>query len=86
MPERMTCDDLLRVTSPVIPGTWAAQAMGMDSGRFFEYARAGKLPFNAITSGNRVKVSRVAFLRFWGYTDEQIERGWEKNENIPANP
>ena len=31
MQKRMTLNDLLLMNTPVIPGTWAAQAMGMDS-------------------------------------------------------
>ena len=36
---RMTLDDLVRMDSAVIPGTWAAQVMGMDSTRLLGYAR-----------------------------------------------
>lgn len=72
---RITCEDLLKMDDPIIPGTVAAQAMGMSTYRFFEYARQNRLPFNAIVSGSRVKVSRVEFLRFWGYTEEQIAQG-----------
>ncbi len=73
MTDRKTFDDLIRMESPVIPGTWAAQAMGMDTGRFLEYARTGQLPFNVLTSGSHVKVARVPFLRYWGCTDEEIK-------------
>ena len=70
---RLTFDDLLKMDALIIPGTWAAQAMGMDSGKFMFYARNGQLPFEAMVSGNRVKVARIPFLKFWGLTDEEIK-------------
>ena len=76
--ERMTCGELLKTNRVVIPGTWAAQVMGMDTGRFFEYARAGKLPFRCIVSGNRVKVPRVPFLIWLGFTEREIETRRER--------
>ena len=36
---RMTFRDLLQMDAIVIPGTWAAQAMGMDPTRLIGYAR-----------------------------------------------
>ena len=78
---KVTIADLLKMKDPIIPGTVAAQAMGMSSTRFIEYARQGRLPFHAMVSGTRVKVSRIEFLRFWGYTDKQIEEG-QKDDTL----
>ena len=74
MAKRITFDDLLLMDTPIIPGTWAAQAMGMSTDRCFDYARTNRLPFPVITSGKRVKVARIVFLKFWGMTDEQIRK------------
>ena len=72
---RYTFDDLLAMNSPVITGALAAQAMGMNPSRLIGYARERpellKYPFQL--SGNRLKIARVPFLRFWGFTEEQIE-------------
>ena len=74
MAERVTFDDLLKMNTPVITGTQAAQAMGMDTTRLIGYARERpelvRFPFQL--SGNRMKIPRVPFLRFWGCTDEEI--------------
>lgn len=71
---RTTFDDLLKMNTPVITGTQAAQAMGMDTTRLIGYARERpelvRFPFQL--SGNRMKIPRVPFLRFWGCTDEEI--------------
>ena len=74
MADRVTFDDLLKMNTPVITGTQAAQAMGMDTTRLLGYARERpelvRFPFQL--SGNRMKIPRVPFLRFWGCTDEEI--------------
>ena len=72
---RMTLDDLLLVESPVIPGTWAAEVMKMDSSRLIGYARERPelIAFPYQLSGNRMKIPRVPFLRWLGCTDEQIK-------------
>ena len=76
----MTFDDLLRMTTPVITGTQAAQAMGMDPTRLIGYAREQPelLQFPFQLSGNRVKIPRIPFLKFWGFTDEEIQRAKKK--------
>lgn len=75
MSSRKTFDDLLRMDAVVIPGTWCAEAMGMDSTRLIAYARERPeligYPFQL--SGKRMKVARVPFLKFWGLTDEEIK-------------
>ena len=77
---RITFRDLLQMDAIVIPGTWAAQAMGMDPTRLIGYAREQpellQLPFQL--SGNRVKIPRIPFLKFWGFTDEEIQRAKKK--------
>ena len=71
---RMTLDDLVRMDSAVIPGTWAAQVMGMDSTRLLWYARDRPelIAFPFQLSGNHMKIPRVPFLRWLGVTDEQM--------------
>jgi len=72
--KRMTFDDLVRMETLVIPGTWAAEAMGMDPTCLIGYARERPemLHFPYQLSGNRMKVPRIPFLKFWGVTDEEI--------------
>lgn len=74
MQKRMTLNDLLLLNSPVIPGTWAAQAMGMDPTRLIGYARERPdlVPYPYQLSGNRMKIPRVPFLKWLGCTDEEI--------------
>ena len=74
MQKRMTLNDLLLLNAPVIPGTWAAQAMGMDPTRLIGYARERPelVPYPYQLSGNRMKVPRVPFLKWLGCTDEEI--------------
>ena len=73
---RITFEDILRMESPVITGTQAAQAMGMSPTRLIGYAREKPdlIQFDYQISGNRMKIPRVPFLRFWGMTDEQIAK------------
>ena len=77
---RITFRDLLQMDAIVIPGTWAAQAMGMDPTRLIGYAREQPelLQFPFQLSGNRVKIPRIPFLKFWGFTDEEIQRAKKK--------
>lgn len=74
MQKRMTLNDLLLLNAPVIPGTWAAQAMGMDPTRLIGYARERPdlVPYPYQLSGNRMKIPRVPFLKWLGCTDEEI--------------
>lgn len=75
MADRVTFSDLLLMNTLVITGTQAAQAMGMDPTRLIGYAREKPeaIPFPYQISGNRMKIPRIPFLRFWGLTDEEIE-------------
>ena len=73
---RTTFDDILAMNTPVITGTQAAQAMGMDTTRLLGYAREKPelIQFPYQVSGKRMKVPRVPFLRWAGYSDEEIKR------------
>jgi hypothetical protein len=73
---KVTFNDLLRMTTPVITGTQAAQAIGMNPTRLTGYARERPelVPYKFQLSGKRLKISRVSFLKFWGYSDEEIKR------------
>lgn len=74
MQKKMTLNDLLLLNAPVIPGTWAAQAMGMDPTRLIGYARERPelVPYPYQLSGNRMKIPRIPFLKWLGCTDEEI--------------
>ena len=82
---RMTFDDLLRLDALVIPGTWAAEAMGMDPTRLIGYARERPelIQFPYQLSGNRMKIPRIPFLKYWGLTDEEIEKKIRRQRAIP---
>ena len=72
---KTTLDDLLRMNTPTIPGTWAAQVIGMDPTRLIGYAREKPdlVNFPYQLSGNRMRVPRVPFLRWIGCTEEEIK-------------
>ena len=70
----MTVEDVRRMTDDFITPATAAAVMKMDTGRLIEYARTGQLPFPVIVSGNRVKISRVGFLKFLGIEEEERTR------------
>ena len=71
---RATFDTILMMDDVVISGTTAAQAMGMHSGTLFDYARERPelIGFPVQISGKRLKVARIPFLKFWGFSDEEI--------------
>ena len=71
---KKTKDDLLRMNTPTIPGTWAAEVIKMAPTRLIGYAREKphlvSFPFQL--SGNRMKIPRVPFLKWLGCTEEEI--------------
>lgn len=73
---RITFEDILRMESPFITATQAEQAMKMQSGRLGQYARErpDRINFRYQMSGKNMKIPRIPFLKFWGITDEQIEK------------
>ena len=84
---RMTFDDILQMDSVVIPGTWAAQAIGMDPTRLIGYAREKPelIGFTYQISGNRMKVARVPFLLYWGFTEEEIKSKTRRQVELPTD-
>ena len=62
--ERFSLDDLKLMKADVIPNVLAAEVLRMDPNRLAEYARTGKLKWNTIISGNRVKHVRRSLIRF----------------------
>lgn len=81
MADRITFSDLLRMNTPVITGTQAAQAIGMDPPTLFNYAREDldrpienkRVQFPCQVSGTHLKIPRIPFLKWWGITDEEIK-------------
>ena len=73
---RCTFDDLLIMNTDVLSCQQAAEAMGMNPGRLIGYAREKPelVSFPYQLSGCRMKIPRIPFLRFWGFTDEQIKQ------------
>lgn len=58
----MTVEDIKALKDDFITPAQAASVMKMDVSRVIGYAREGKLPFDVLESGNRVKISRRSFL------------------------
>ena len=70
----MTVDDVRAIKDDFITAAQAASVMRMDVSRLVGYAKEGKLPFPAVMSGNRVKISRKGFLAWCdGKEPEQEE-------------
>lgn len=70
----MTLDDVKAMTDDFITPAMAASVMKMDVGRLIGYARSGQLPFPAVISGNRVKIPRAGFLKFFGQEIEEKKK------------
>jgi hypothetical protein len=72
---RYTFDDLLIMNTDVLTCQQAAEAMRMNPGRLIGYARERPelINFPYQLSGCRMKIPRIPFLKFWGFTDEQIK-------------
>ncbi len=70
--ERVTFSDLMQLSTPVITGSQAAEAMGMSPTRLLGYAKEKPelIPFPYQLSGNSMKVPRIPFLKFWGCISE----------------
>ena len=76
----MTMADIKAMTDDWITPATASSAMRMDVGRLIQYAREGQLPFAVQISGNRVKISRVGFLKAYGYADPEEQN--DTNQSI----
>ena len=74
----MTMDDVKAMTCDFITPAVAASVLKMDTGRLVAYAKAGQLPFPVQISGNRVKISRIGFLKQYGYADPEEEKPEDK--------
>lgn len=70
----MTMDDVKAMTCDFITPAVAASVLKMDTGRLVAYAKAGQLPFPVQISGNRVKISRIGFLKCYGYAEPEEEK------------
>lgn len=67
----MTMNDVAAMTCDFIAPAVAARVMHMDTGRLIWYAKNGQLPFPVAISGNRVKIGRIGFLKFYGYEEAE---------------
>lgn len=70
----MTIDDIKAMKDDFITPATAASVMKMDVGRLVGYARSGQLPFPTVISGNRVKIPRAGFLKFFGQEIEEKKK------------
>lgn len=73
---RLKLEDVNQIPDDFLPTDIAANVIGVDRGRFVEYAKTGQLFFPVTISGNRVKVPRIAFLKHYGI---DVEEEHEKN-------
>ena len=76
MMARITLADIARMEDDFIPGTMAAEALGIQRGRLSQYARERPelIHFPYQLSGSRMRVARVPFLRYWGFSEEEITK------------
>jgi hypothetical protein len=67
----MTMEDIKAMNDDWLTPTTVANVLHMNTGRLIWYARNGQLPFPVAFSGTRVKISRVGFLKAYGYADPE---------------
>ena len=63
--QQVDMDYIRSMVSPTISNELAARVLKMNPSRLAEYARTGQLQWRTIISGNRVKHSRLGFIKFW---------------------
>ena len=63
----MTLDEIIASDKVMLTAQDLSGAMGIHPDRLTYYARSGQLPFAYMMSGNRLKVPRIAFLRWGGW-------------------
>ena len=67
----VTMEDIKAMPDDWLKPSTVARVMHMDTGRLIWYAKNGQLPFPVAVSGNRVKIGRIGFLRFYGYEEAE---------------
>lgn len=70
----MTMEEIRAMKDDFITPATAASACRMDTGRLIGYAKEGKLPYPVRISGNRVLISRLGFLKAYGYAEPEEEK------------
>ena len=68
---RLKLEDVRQIPDDFLPSDIAANVIGVQRGRFTDYAKTGQLRFPVTISGNRVKVPRIAFLKHYGVDGEE---------------
>ena len=71
----MTMEDIQQMKDDWLTPATVASVLHMNPGRLIWYARNGQLPFPAVFSGNRVKISRIGFLKAYGYEAQEEHAG-----------
>lgn len=61
----MTIEEIMASTKPMLTPADIAPVIGMHQQAINILAREGTLPFNYIRSGNRTKIPRPAFIRWY---------------------
>jgi len=63
-------EDLLRSDEVMIGPKEVGAVLGVHQSQISWMASQGQLPFPAIMSGNRTKISRVGFLKWGGWYED----------------
>ena len=61
---------LIRSDAVMITAKEASDVLGVHQSYISDMCRQGTLPFPAMASGNRVKISRIGFLKWGGWYED----------------
>ena len=70
----VTMEDIQAMKDDWLTPATVASVLHMNPGRLIWYAKNGQLPFPAVVSGTRVKISRIGFLKTYGYIEEEQQK------------
>lgn len=80
----VTMDDIKAMKDDWLTPATVASVLHMNPGRLIWYAKNGQLPFPAVVSGTRVKISRIGFLKAYGYIEEETQKNATVLEELKA--
>ena len=65
--------ELISSNAVMIGPREAGTVLGVHQSCISEMGQKGTLPFPAFVSGNRVKISRIGFLKWGGWIEEKVQ-------------
>ena len=80
----VTMEDIQAMKDDWLTPATVASVLHMNPGRLIWYAKNGQLPFPAVVSGTRVKISRIGFLKAYGYIEEEQQKNATVLEELKA--